>query len=173
MSLQAIAPEQARLLLESGAVLVDIREPDEHARERIPEAQLAPLRSIGRSALPARGAGPVIFHCRSGARTRANADALAAAANCDAYILEGGLDAWKRAGLPVLTDRKQPIEVMRQVQITAGTLVLVGVLLGATVSAAFYALAALIGAGLTVSGVTGTCAMARVLAAMPWNRKKA
>jgi 3-mercaptopyruvate sulfurtransferase SseA len=29
-------------------------------------------------------------------------------------MIEGGLDAWKRAGLPVVTNRKQPIEIMRQ-----------------------------------------------------------
>jgi rhodanese-related sulfurtransferase len=113
----------------------------------------------------------VIFHCRSGARTSANASGLAAAAGaCDAYILEGGLDAWKRAGLPVLTDRKQPLEIMRQVQITAGGLVLLGVVLGATVLPIFYGLAAIIGAGLMFSGISGTCAMASMLRRMPWNR---
>ena len=60
---------------------------------------------------------------------RANAARLGDAAGCEAYLLEGGLEAWKRAGLPVATDRKQPIEIMRQVQITAGSLVVVGVVL--------------------------------------------
>jgi hypothetical protein len=60
---------------------------------------------------------------------------------------------------------------MRQVQITAGLLVLTGVALGAVVSPAFYVLAALIGGGLTLSGVTGSCAMASLLRRMPWNRE--
>jgi rhodanese-related sulfurtransferase len=116
------------------------------------------------------GAKQVIFHCRSGARTKANARTLASAVSCDTYMMEGGLDAWKQAGLAVVTDRKQPIEIMRQVQIAAGSLVLLGVLLGATISPLFYALAGIVGAGLTVSGLTGTCAMARLLRVMPWNR---
>jgi rhodanese-related sulfurtransferase len=95
---------------------------------------------------------------------------VASATECDAYLLEGGLDAWKGAGLPVQLDRKQPLELMRQVQIAAGLLVLTGVVLGASVSSAFYVLAGLVGAGLTFSGVTGTCGMASLLRLMPWNR---
>jgi rhodanese-related sulfurtransferase len=170
MSIQRITPEQARALLDRGATVVDIRDKDEFARERILHARNVPLAGIGESRLSALGASALIFQCRSGARTAANAAKLAAAADCDAYILEGGLDAWKRANLPVETDRRQPLEIMRQVQIIAGLLVLSGVVLGAVVSPAFYVLAGLIGGGLTFSGVTGSCAMATVLRRMPWNR---
>jgi rhodanese-related sulfurtransferase len=118
MSLQTIDAATARRLVAEGAVLVDVRESDERAREHIPGTRHAPaLKPV-----EAPGAKAVIFHCRSGARTGANAGRLAEAAGCEAYLLEGGLDAWKRAGLPVSTDRKQPIEIMRQVQIVAGSL---------------------------------------------------
>ena len=85
-------------------------------------------------------------------------------------MLEGGLDAWKKAGLPVSLDRSQPIDIMRQVQIAAGSLVLLGVVLGAFVSPNFYALSGFVGAGLTFAGISGFCGMARVLGAMPWNQ---
>jgi hypothetical protein len=58
---------------------------------------------------------------------------------------------------------------MRQVQITAGGLVLLGTVLGATVQPLFYGLAAFVGAGLMFAGISGTCAMATVLRRMPWN----
>lgn len=171
MSIQSVTPERARQLVADGAMLIDVREADEHARERIPQARNVPLAALGRAPLQTGGAGAVIFHCRSGARTSANANGLASAASgCDAYLLEGGLDAWKRAGLPVLTDRRQPLEIMRQVQITAGGLVVLGVVLGATIHPMFYGLAAIIGAGLMFSGISGTCAMANMLRRMPWNR---
>ncbi|MGO7251628.1 YgaP-like transmembrane domain, partial [Rhizobium brockwellii] len=48
---------------------------------------------------------------------------------------------------------------MRQVQITAGALVLAGVLLGLFVTPGFFALSAFVGAGLTFAGVTGWCGM--------------
>jgi rhodanese-related sulfurtransferase len=171
MSIRTITAERAHELLRQGAALFDVRETDEHARERIPLARNVPLATLDASSLGADELGVVVFHCKSGARTAANATKLEAAACCEAYILEGGLDAWRRAGFPVLTDRRQPLEISRQVQMTAGALVLAGVLLGALVQPVFYAFAALIGAGLLYSGVSGTCGMAVILRRMPWNRR--
>jgi rhodanese-related sulfurtransferase len=167
MSLPSISPTEAKRLIDMGARLIDIRGPDEHARERIPGAANHPIEGL--SALHG-GNGIAIFHCRSGQRTAANADKLAGAARCDAFIVEGGIEAWKKAGLPVEYDHNRPIEIQRQVMIVAGSLVLLGVLLGQFVAAGFYALPAFIGAGLTFAGITGWCGMAKLLALMPWNR---
>lgn len=169
--LKTISPQAAATLLrEGGATLVDVREPDEHARERIPGARSLPLSRLEEAELAVQDGKPVLFHCRSGARTGGNSDRLSAKAGlCEGYVVEGGLDAWKRAGLPVATDRRQPLELMRQVQIAAGSLVVLGVLLGALVSPWLYALPGFVGAGLVFAGVTGTCGMARLLRMMPWN----
>ena len=169
MTLQTIDPVRAKRLIDDGAVLVDIRERDEHARERIPGARNLPVGGL--TDVPTGGAKTVVFHCRSGARTAANAQRLASAAGCEAYVLEGGIDAWKKAGLPVAVDQRQPIEIMRQVQITAGSLVLLGVILGTWVAPAFYGLSAFVGAGLMFAGISGWCGMAKLLAFMPWNRR--
>lgn len=171
MTLPIISPMNAQRLIDQGAILVDIREAEEHARERVPGARHEPLSRLG--AVRTGGAPSVIFHCRSGARTAANASRLGAAADCDAFVLEGGLDAWKKAGLPVHVDRSQPIEIMRQVQITAGSLVVLGVALGVVVAPAFLAVSAFVGAGLVFAGATGWCGMARLLSLMPWNRRSA
>lgn len=168
MTLPTITPQAAKQLIDQGAVLVDIRELDEHRRERVPRARHEALSRL--ASINVEGARAIVFHCRSGARTQANAQRLADAAGCDAYILEGGLEAWKKAGLPVTTDRKQPIEVMRQVQIAAGSLVVIGAVLALTVAPAFIALSAFVGAGLVFAGVSGWCGMAKLLAVMPWNR---
>ena len=177
MTLPTITPAEARRLITAGATLVDIRSPDEHARASIPGAQNRPLDTLGHIGGHIGGQiegqieepSAVVYHCRTGMRTGANADRLAAAADCPAYLLEGGLDAWRTAGLPVAEDRKAPMEIMRQVQITAGSLVVLGVVLGLTVQAAFLGLAAFVGAGLVFAGSTGWCGMARLLAMMPWN----
>lgn len=171
MSLKPITPQEAARLIRDGAALIDIRETDERARERIPGARHQALSGMEAQTPLRPGESVVIFHCKSGLRTRTNAPQLASAAPaCQAYRLEGGLDAWKRAGLPVTIDRKQPIEIMRQVQIGAGSLVLAGVLLGAFVNPWFYVLSGFVGAGLVFAGATGFCGMAKVLALMPWNR---
>jgi len=172
--LKTISPERAAELMRSGAVLVDIREADEHAREKIPSARHHALSRIDQTVPIRAGDDVVIFHCRSGARTKGNAAKLTAATpKCETYILDGGLDAWKKAGLPVALDRSQPIDIMRQVQIVAGSLVLLGVGLGALAAPGFYALSGFVGAGLLFAGVSGFCGMARLLASMPWNRREA
>lgn len=182
MTLKSITPAEAAKLIGQGAVLVDIREADEHARERIPGALSRPLSAIGAtsgaaaaaSSLTRPGTTAVLFHCKSGMRTKGNADRLrATCTDADAYIVEGGLDAWKAAGLATEADRSKPIEIIRQVQITAGSLVLLGVVLGWLVDPRFYGLSGFIGAGLVFAGVSGTCGMAHILQLMPWNRSMA
>ena len=59
---------------------------------------------------------------------------------------------------------------MRQVQIAAGSLVLLGLILSQTVAPAWILLCWFVGAGLTFAGLSGFCGMARLLALMPWNR---
>jgi len=168
MSLPTISPADAKRLIDQGATLIDIRGADERAREHVPGSHHGPLAEITNFA----GVGaPIIFHCRSGMRTASNAGRLKEAAPCEAYILSGGIDAWKQAGLPVVTDKSQPIEINRQVLIAGGSLVLLGVLLGAVVTPAFYGLAGFAGAGLVFGGVSGWCGMAKLLEVMPWNRR--
>jgi rhodanese-related sulfurtransferase len=172
MSLPRISPQQAKAMLDDGGILVDIREPDEHARERIAEAKHMPLSLLDDADLSVHRGRPVIFHCRTGARTIGHAPRLAAkvGGECQAYIVDGGIDAWRRAGLPVVSDRRQPLELMRQVQIAAGSLAFFGTLLGLLVSPWFFAVPLFVGAGLMNAGITGFCGLAIVLMRMPWNR---
>lgn len=163
---QTIDAAAAARLIEQGARLVDIRSPDEHARQKIPAAACNPLDSLA----PMPGDGPVIFHCRSGNRTAVNADRLGAACQGDAYILAGGIEGWKAAGLPVLEDRRQPLEIMRQVQIAGGAMILLSVSLALLVAPAWALLAGAVGVGMLHAGLTGSCAMTRLLEPMPWNR---
>lgn len=169
-AVKTVSPSKAAALMREGAVLVDIREADEHTRERIPGARHHALSFLDMQHPARPGDAILIFHCRSGARTLANADRLASA-DCETYVLDGGIDAWKKAGLPIALDRRQPIEIMRQVQIVAGSLVLAGIVLGYAVTPLFYGLSGFVGAGLLFAGVSGFCGMARLLALMPWNRR--
>lgn len=169
--LTPLPPKEVAARLKAGrAVLVDVREPDEFARRRVRGAHSRPLSAFEAAHLKIEPARDVIFTCRSGMRTQVNCDRLAAAVDGSAFVLEGGLEAWAAAGLPVEEDRKAPLELMRQVQIAAGLLVLAGVGLGIAVHPGFFGLSAFVGAGLTFAGATGFCGMARLLQAAPWNR---
>ena len=168
MTLTAVEPEEAERLIASGAKLIDIRDADEHARERIGGAASHPLAQIEQFT-PCTGS--VIFHCRTGMRTQNNAARLAAAAGgSPCYVLAGGIDAWRSSGRTTLVDKRQPVEIMRQVQMVAGGLVLLGVVLGLLVTPILFGLSAFVGAGLMMAGATGWCGMAKLLQQLPWNR---
>jgi len=172
--LHKLSPAEVRdRLARSAAVLIDIRERDEFARAHVAGALSQPLSTLEQGHLSVSPAADVIFTCRTGMRTQGACDRLAARVSGDAYVLDGGLDAWIAAGLPVERNEKAPLELNRQVQITAGLMVLFGVVLGTWIAPAWYALSAFVGAGLTFAGVSGTCALARVLMLAPWNRAQA
>jgi rhodanese-related sulfurtransferase len=169
----SLPPREAQKLLESGkAILIDIREAEEFAREHIRGARHVPLSALDRHDFDRERADgkAAIFQCQSGRRTEMNRERLIALGFQQAYVIEGGLNAWRAAGLPSHVDRKQPMELQRQVQITAGSVVLAGVVLSVAVSPWFVVLSAGVGAGLVYTGVSGSCLMGQILALMPWNR---
>jgi rhodanese-related sulfurtransferase len=171
MTFHTITPHALKRRLDDGsAVLVDVREPDEYAREHIAGARLVPLASFDAHDFDRERDKAIVFTCRSGNRTALNAERILARNFREAYGLAGGLDGWKAAGLPTRLNRAAPIDLQRQVQIGAGVMVLAGVVLGLAVSPWFLALSGFVGGGMTVAGVTGICGLARVLKAMPWNR---
>jgi len=174
VKLHSLAPAELQARLAVGrAVLVDIREADEFARAHIAGAVSQPLSQWEQAHLTIDPAADVVFTCRSGMRTQGACDRLAARVQGEAFVLDGGLKAWIKAGLPISQDAKAPLEIMRQVQIAAGLLILTGVILGTFVAAPWYGLAAFVGVGLTFAGATGFCGMARLLMLAPWNRRAA
>ena len=172
--LSDIEPRDARDLHASGAcIIVDVREPDEHARERIAGAKSVPLSSLTAASIAALGSKSVVVHCKSGRRS---ADAAMRCAELTSRGISvanvrGGIDAWKAQGLPTVVDTMRPrMSVMQQTQLVIGIGVLVGTALGAAVHPWLLAIPAMMGAGLIVAGATGTCGLAVVIGKMPWNK---
>lgn len=173
-TLTILSPQESADRVKSGdAVLIDIREPDEYAREHIPGAISLPVSALNEADLKLDADQHAIFHCKSGMRTDTNCAVLAQRVDGEAFMLAGGLDAWRTHGLPTAKDVKAPLEINRQVQITAGSLVLLGVLMGWFVAPAWFGVSAFVGAGLMFAGLSGWCGMATLLQAMPWNRRPA
>lgn len=172
-----VDPRTLKRWLDAGrAVLIDVREPDEYAREHIPGARLVPLSRFDPAELPREPGRAVVLQCRSGNRSREAAELAAARGGApgeEVYDLKGGILGWERAGLPVERRPGAPLPIMRQVQIAAGSLVLLGLLLAWLASPWFALLSALVGAGLVFAGVTGTCGMASLLGRLPYNRRAA
>lgn len=171
--LSTIEPQQLHHQARSGhhVTVIDVRTPAEFREVHFPSAHNVPLDRLDPAALRdflPEPSAPVYVICRSGNRAAKACEQLAAA-GLNAINVSGGIQAWEQAGLPVLRGKKT-ISLERQVRIAAGTLVLVGIALGALVHPSLYGLAAFVGAGLVFAGITDTCGMGLLLARMPWNQ---
>lgn len=168
--LPLMSPQDVRNRLAAGEIrLVDIREPEELASQRIDGAEAAPLSVIRWQDFRPATDKPVVFTCNSGRRTKNNSELLEQLAAGEAWQMDGGVTAWDKAGLPVVRDR-HALPMFRQIQIGAGGMVLLGLALGLAWPQWLW-LSAFVGAGLVFAGVTGFCGLGLLLARMPWNKK--
>jgi len=102
-------PTGAQTMAAEGALLLDVREDEEWAVGHAPEARHMPLSALDPAALPADAAIAVI--CRSGARS-GKAQVTLAEAGLSVTNVAGGMLAWARDGLPVVTDSGDPGTVL-------------------------------------------------------------
>jgi rhodanese-related sulfurtransferase len=89
--------------LEGGALLLDVREPDEWDAGHAPEAAWIPMGAIAARQGELPGDRDIVVVCRSGVRSAKVTTALRQA-GFEASNLTGGMQAWAAAGLPVVTD---------------------------------------------------------------------
>jgi rhodanese-related sulfurtransferase len=149
--------------------LIDVRSPDEYNEGHIPGAMNLPMDQAEARLADMGAHDPVVLICQTGRRAQMTCDLLKPHRD-DLLLLEGGTKAWKDAGLPTVQTVSSRLPLMRQVQIGAGSLVLLGTLLSLFVHTAWIGVAIFVGAGLFVAGTTGFCGMAILLAKAPWNR---
>lgn len=92
--------ETAERLRDATTQLIDVREAHEHAAGRIAGGRLIELGRLSGEAASIDRDRPVIFYCRSGARSAMAAQAFSEA-GYDAHNMAGGLLEWAAAGLPL------------------------------------------------------------------------
>jgi rhodanese-related sulfurtransferase len=151
------------------AQLVDVRSATEFATAHIPRAINIPLEQVERRTADLVINELVVLICQAGTRARM-ACALLAGSGLDLVVLEGGTEAWLRAGYPAVRSTAARWALERQVRLAAGVLVVVGVLLAVAVSPWWLLLPGFVGCGLSFAGLTGFCLMGEALVRMPWNR---
>ena len=170
--MESITPKELKDRLsddDHDEVLLDVREPDEFKHEHIADAENIPVSDVKDAIEKLKGIGTVYVQCGSGVRSAQVCQVLTEA-GVHAINVGGGLTAWEHEGFAVIRTGKNVIPIIRQVMIFAGSLILLGVILGTMVNEWWYALSAFVGAGLLFAGITGMCGMAYVLGLMPWNR---
>ena len=162
---QTISALEARAKMQDGAALLDVREYPEWLESHIPGATLIPLGNVKADPQRAALAPEVLTLCRSGKRATDAAQTLTAAGVAKAFVVQGGIEEWKAAGLPTQKAEGGPISIERQVRIGAGALVLLGLLVPRLRGVSWF-----VPCGLIYAGVTDFCGMGKVLAKAPWNR---
>ena len=107
---EALSPDQVTEEAKTGALLVDLREPEERvAQGTVPGAVFAPRGMLEFWADPDSPyhraefdpSRRLVLYCASGGRSALAVTTLAEMGYDDVAHLEGGLKAWKEAGLPV------------------------------------------------------------------------
>jgi rhodanese-related sulfurtransferase len=154
--------------------LLDVRTPAEHAAIHVAGTLLLPLDKLNVVAfLRNRGRTdiPLFVVCQSGSRAAKAIEEFRRAGFEGCVQVEGGIEAWVEAGLPVERGESKVLPLMRQVQITVGIVSVAGAALALGVDVRFAIIPLVTGCGLLFAGLTGTCGLALLLAKMPWNRQ--
>jgi rhodanese-related sulfurtransferase len=120
--------------------LVDVRESYEYASEHILGSISVPLSTFAPEQVAQISTKPIVLCCQSGMRSSKATQKLLECGVESVSQLQGGISSWKSAGFKTESDPNVPISLFRQVQIVAGSLVVVGTLLGAFVSPYFFIL---------------------------------
>ncbi len=173
-----ITPANLHYRMSSTSVnLVDVRSPAEYKSLHVDGAISLPLEELDSSDLVKRigspGCGtedPLYLTCYSGLRAQQAAEKLRAAGYNNLTLLNGGTEAWEKAGLPVQRHHGG-ISLERQLQIFIGFIILLKVVFGFTVHELFFLFLAFIGAGLITAGVTHWHGLTRVISRLPWNHR--
>ncbi|MBL4590164.1 MAG: rhodanese-like domain-containing protein [Alphaproteobacteria bacterium] len=158
------------------AVLVDVREPDEFKSEHIAYAISVPLSTLeaGFQILDIPEHKTILFQCLKGTRGQMACERIQGVEYCQNKLvnIEGGIEAWKQHGLPVIGVRESlpKISMFRQIQMIVGLLVVISVLVGFMGLTLAFVFTGVLGGMLFFAGISGWCGLAIVLAKMPWNK---
>ena len=136
-------------------VIIDVREPFEHAQGYIRKAKLYPVSSLDPKELPDPGDKTVVFYCKAGVRSAKAANQYMALTNEDTYHLACGFDGWRDAAMPIEGGGKTGISAERKAEIIVGGGVILFTTLGLIVHPAFFVGSFLVGMERLLSGYTG------------------
>ncbi len=106
----SLTPAQATMLINrENALIVDVREPDEYAAGHLPESRNIPAAQFSdrTGELDKFKDTPLLLVCQSGARTAGASAYLEKQGFTRVHDLDGGINAWRAAGLPLKKGAKK------------------------------------------------------------------
>ena len=180
MSLQtktiSVTDYKSRMDSENESYLIDVRMPSEFEQVHISNALLYPLEELSPedviNQLGCNRDETIYVICHSGGRAKKACQKFIDAGIENIVQIDGGIQAWESAGLPTVKSSRRIISLQRQVQLAAGSLIVLGFMLSILVHPWLIGISVFVGCGLIFAGLTDTCGMAVFLAKMPWNKPK-
>ncbi len=149
---------------------INVCTPPEYNEKYIPGVRSVPLDTLPDHIDEFKKKKEIYIHCRSGNRgTQAIEKLTKLGVTAELINVTGGLLAWEKEGY-VTKSNSTRMPLMQQVLLTAGILVVSGIILALAVNPYFVYLSLFVGCGLMFAGATGWCGMSYLLARMPWNR---
>lgn len=147
---------------------LDVRSPSEFSIEHIAFSKNIPMDELESRLHEVPRDTRVVLICRSGETAKRAAWTLAKA-DFEPVILDGGLSAWLREGLPVVVGKKM-LSLERPVLTILAIAFFLGIVLGLEVNPWFFVLAGFFSFSLSLVWLTGTGQLAMLLAKAPWNK---
>ena len=154
-------------------ICVDVRTEGEHDNERIPNTINIPVDQLKNHVAELKKYDEIYLHCASGSRSQMACNILTECGFDNQSSVDGGINAWKMEKLPTVGNNKNRIPIMRQVLISAGTIVLAGLMFKVIFQNDLFLILPLgVSLGFLYAGFSGKCLMTKILIKMPWNQHK-
>jgi rhodanese-related sulfurtransferase len=171
--LEMISPKEAQEIMAKDPKfkLLDVRSALEYSEAHINGSINIPI-DVLFSKIDSLGQddqGYIVF-CRTGNRSPMAADILVQAGMRSVKVMSGGVERWKKEKLPIIKG-VGGVSLERQIRLIAGSLMLLGVILGCLVSWKFIFISAFVACGLIFAGITDSCLMGMLLMKLPYNKK--
>ncbi len=99
-----LSVKEAHELIKQGAEVIDVRQPGEWAQGHLQQAKLIPVDGLYERIDEVAEDKDVLFYCAMGVRSALAAEIGAAMGRTRIFNMEGGIEAWKAAGLPLFKD---------------------------------------------------------------------
>ncbi len=167
------------------AVIIDVREPNEHEHCHIKGSMLMPSSKINAHSLARFKNKKIVFHCKLGRRSAMACEKVAKEdPKLQIYNLEGGIDAWQHCKFHCEMGKGScdshsskchsftSLCVDDQVRVIFGSVICLGIVLGYYISDSFFWITGLLGAAYTISGFTKMCMLRNYLKCLDCNKGK-
>ncbi|MBJ7449268.1 MAG: rhodanese-like domain-containing protein [Parachlamydiales bacterium] len=160
--IQYIDPKELKEKIDANSVtIVDVREDNEFEQEHILQSTSHPMSTFSESAIPQ--GKQVVFVCQKGIRAANAAQKWQVFSKQQPFVLNGGIDAWKKAGYSVSQNEPSSLEANSKAKMWCGGVILVSCMFALLISIDFLLIPLLMGALLIWDGFNRRCTITKIL----------